>query len=662
MAKKKDERPIYGQVPLPQPTKTTVEVQQRKRELRQPPSLLSPLPKGQRYRMFKVAWGGLNKTNEIDTGQLSDASNIDMGELPYIVPCTLLQQYISGTETWYVDGQGGAKNTFRPYPYTIPRGLFAYENKLFVIYSATSEADKTPGIIAGMYIDVITQNATQATGDIHTGLLETGTDEYIHTVAPFNVYDDTYATIDGNTYRRLIIAPYMRAMNFDFEQEHSADGGNITHWKATPTAGDTGKIYPITTREDETLVRYWEAVRNPLGDGYVWAEISYDTASSTSPMYKRFFQAGEIINAPKPDYITSYGSRLFGVGNGRVMASEFGEYAGWTLDTSEEINEGNAWVSPAQSNTKASTDFTGITAFRNHVVCFKKDFIHEVYNTKNPFRLVDVYSEGTIDQRTIQDVNGSLFFVSETNVLVYTGGNPRIVGRELGIDKFVYAVSGTDDRRYYLFCKDAENNEHLYVYDTLTRAWGERSIDITPNLGCEKVIGFANNNRGLFMLGGDGRIYRISDKEYGEWIDTDDDGVVDTYTGINWWFESDFITRHNLTSSSTAVAMAYSNVNIKHLKSIQLLADVRDAADFKVFVLYDGEQYSQGMTPVYDSNGRTGRLTARIKLRNTAHYGFKLRVQGTGYVKLHEVELYVEDGGTPYLGTGDTAPDGSNWL
>ena len=317
---------------------------------------------------------------------------------------------------------------------------------------------------------------------------------------------------------------------------------------------------------------------------------------------------------PNIKYAAVHLSRLFGVSDGNVYASGFNDYANWNLDTVEEYSENNAWCSSAQSNTKADGDFTGITVYQGHVVCFKRDFMHELYNTKNPFRIQDVYSEGSIDNRSIQDVDGRLIFVSDDNVKVYTGSNPRILSYYLGIDKYKEAVSGTDGRCYYLYCVDGSENKHLFVYDTISEQWSEQTIG-------DAVLSFAHNKNGMYMLTEAG-VYRM------------DTGV---YADL-WEFETDLITS--------------GAVDIKHIKKIQLFADFATGAKMNVYLLYDDEKFSPTRSHlVYSSEEHTlsGRRVIRIKPRQTAHYGIKLHFGGTGYVKLHQLELSIEAGGSLYV-------------
>lgn len=323
---------------------------------------------------------------------------------------------------------------------------------------------------------------------------------------------------------------------------------------------------------------------------------------------------------PNLKYAAVHLSRLFGVDDDRVHVSGFNDYSNWNLDTVTESNESNAWSSAAQANTKANGEFTGLAVYDNHVVCFKRDFMHEIYNSKNPFRLVDIYTDGTIDNRSIQEVDGKLIFVSDDEVKVYTGSNPREIGYYLGIDCFKAAVSGTDGRNYYLYCKDEEYNDYLFVYDSLVGQWSQQSIDFS-------VLNFAHNKNGMYMLADDGIIYKIDTGEYNH----------------EWSFETDMSTALTASSSSS-----YQTVNIKHISKFQMLAYIEGS--MKIYALYDGEEFDADKSHLlYDSGGKTGMIPIRVKPRMTANYGFKLHFEGHGYVRLYEMELRTEAGGEIYV-------------
>jgi hypothetical protein len=316
---------------------------------------------------------------------------------------------------------------------------------------------------------------------------------------------------------------------------------------------------------------------------------------------------------PSLKYATVHLSRVFGVDDSKVYASAYNDYTNWVTDTADEYNEKNAWFTESQSNSKADGKFTGITAFQGHVVCFKKDFMHEIYNTKNPFRIQDIYAEGAIDNRTICDVDGNLFFCSEDGVKIYTGGNPRIISLNLGIDRFYNAVAGTDGRCYYLYCSsDKEINENtvhnLFVYDTFCQCW---SRAYAP----DAIKGIASCNFGLFAMTAGGVLYKL------------DSG---TYTD-SWSIETDLMTGQSC--------------DIKHVDKLQLECEIDAGASLVIFI----KDANGGSEEVWSSEEKYGHVIARVKLRGITSEGFKIKISGSGKVVIRAMELLIKQGGDKYV-------------
>ena len=621
--------------------------------------LQMPLPTGSKYsKMTKISFGGLNKRYTIDSGELSMVNNISTSEYPYLTPSELKKPVIEG--------------------YSNPISLFAFDDFLMVVYRE-NEAIK---------VDYIKEDYK------YTGVIKssgaTPDDDYPRCIIQFNVYDTPTDPLTGQFVKKLLIFPDKMSMFMKIEEAHtnpttwtterfaSASQDVLYHYNGSyftiktenggyvvKANGENGRFAPesmsvqiksyhnATSEVDksgatiypppETANRnyyykntYKHQDTNFGTDIYRWCE--YETAvqdkdgnwvpdGGTAEGWKVCVAPA----MPNLKYATVHLSRVFGVDDDRVYASGYNDYTNWNLDTAGEYNESNSWCSPSQSNTKAGGKFTGITTFDSHVICFKKDFMHEIYNTKNPFRLQDIYAEGCIDNRTIQNVDGKLIFVSEDDVKRYTGSNPRIIGFNLNMPQYTYAVSGTDNRNYYLYCEDADENTYLYVYDTFTELWSEQSISY-------RVLSFAHNKNGMYMLCDNGKIYKLDSNQYKH----------------SWSFETELITSQT--------------VNIKHIKKLQLLVDIPEKineqynfgdddgtpADMRMYILYDDENFDE-MSPskkaqrlVYTSK-KYGKFPIRVKPRKTANYGFKLHFEGTGYAKLYELEIFIEAGGAMYV-------------
>lgn len=651
--------------------------------------LMSAIPEDTKtYGSVKLDFSGMNLRHTMNTGVFSMEKNISTKEAPCLTPSPALQEIRSG--------------------YEMPVSMFAFGDKLAVIYKPEEYIQS----IDELCIDYFTVDEDGFIGDIYTGIIKDGYDDSLEEQTPrnifqFNTYSDVTDSVTGKFQNTLIVLPDRKSMPYKIvsvtthpdtayengditdldcmycyknngtktyfvfdkkENEFIQNGGdgyfilselnvpvdtfyNDGYKKTTDTTYDpaNGKLYYRRT-STERPYRYDEAVDLKKGDlltglyenTYDWRpDSSADKTKYQRNLYNDYvyryengerydYDTGETVeevgwylsvNPAMPDlkYAVVHQSRVFGVNGTHVFASCFNDYAAWQLDTAEDINEANAWSSAAGSNTKAGGNFTGIALYENHVVCFKEDFMHEIYNNKNPFRIQDIYETGTIDHRSIAVAGGMLIFVSRDAVNVYTGGRPRDIGSPLGVDRFIDAVSGSDGRFYYLYCTDDTLKKRFFVYDTTVGQWSERAAD------CD-ILSFTCGKYGMFALFSDGSVQRID----GESCD-----------GVPWAAETDLSTL--LDDSAT--------VSVKHLRKLQMTAFVKSNASFKVWALYDNEGFDERTSHLlYDSNGRSGLFPVRVKPRNTANYALKLRIAGTGYVKIYGLEVYTAAGGELFYG------------
>lgn len=611
--------------------------------------LQMPLPEGGKYsKMTKVTFGGINKRYTMDSGALTQESNISTNDYPYLTPSEL---QISLSDK-----------------YTNPISLFGFDDFLIVVYRQNG----------AIKIDYITED-----NKVYTGILKssgaTNDDDVPRSIVQFNKYDESIDIVNGNYVKKLLIFPdkmsmFMKIVETDTtpsewpEKEQQNARCDVLYYNTKDEvyftkgfdekgniefnqSGGTGYFAPDSmivdlktytndgVEEEDGTINYLPP--DTASHNYYYKNLSSKAQEADTLYGSAIYRwvddevdsenSGWKISIPPtmPDikYATVHLSRLFGVSDDCVYASGFNDYTNWNLDTIDQYNEANSWFSQSQSNTKAGGDFTGITTFDSHVICFKRDFMHEIYNTKNPFRLQDIYAEGTIDNRTIQNVDGKLIFVSEDDVKIYTGSNPRIIGYNLNMPKYTYAVSGTDNRNYYLYCEDNESgNRYLYVYDTYTELWSEQSVT-------DRVIGFAHNKNGMYMLCSDGNLYKMDTNQYMH----------------KWSFETDLITNQT--------------VDIKHIKKLQMLVDIPEQingmgnvaedetnpAYMKVYILYDDEVFDENKSHLVYTSKKRGKFPIRVKPRKTANFGFKLHFEGEGYMKLYELEIFVEAGGDLFV-------------
>ena len=410
-------------------------------------------------------------------------------------------------------------------------------------------------------------------------------------------------------------------------QEQSGDTGDGYEEVTVEDYGDTDGLYERALWPTEKMLEYNGISEPPDRRKYYFDEaqnLFYRYHTERNGLGNRVGWQGETSAPVFPgiEHATVHLSRLFGAGDGRVYASGYNNYADWAYDMDDDYNESAPWCSVTGANTKAGGEFTAITTYQNHVIAFKKDFMHELYNTKNPFTVHDVYACGCVDARTVQEVGGKLIFASTEGIMIYTGSKPRLISYELNIDVFDHACcSGSDGRFYYLFYIDKSTENHLFVYDTWTECWSE---EICENI----ILGFAYSpEHGLYRL---------------EQTDADGHGAV--YKQVNtygeWSCETDNISA--VHGSGNAIS------DIKHIQRLNIVAELAQGSEMRAYILYDGEEYDADTAEtVCDMAERVGRINIRILPRMSVHSSFRIRLEGRGYVRIYGMEIQMKRGGTP---------------
>ena len=475
-----------------------------------------------KYSVIRFGWGGLNKTNTIDSGQITDCEGVVI-DPPYVSPALIPHDFAN---------IAGAIS------------VFGFDDKLFVIYRSSGK----------IKIDCILKDGTRYTGTMGDAL-GTDADFAPRTMVQFNVASNVENIVEATYVRKLLIFP----------------------------------------------------------DAY---SIDLDISSNFTPAY-----LGNTY--PNLKYATVYASRVFGVDENLVYASSYNDYADWDLDTAEEYNEANAWVSMSQSNVKADGEFSAIATYDNHVVLFKKDFMQLVYNNKNPFRIVDVGAWGCDNPYAVAESDGLLYFASSDAVYLYTGGTPKEISKNLDIKNYHGARLGAWRGVLFLYIGNC-----IYTYkDGVWSALGAPTSAVKQ---------FASVDFGIAALCEDNSVVFL------DWIRDGSGEIPDTWeasyglAGDNpWWFETDF--------------MALNKLHVRRIKKISILCDVDEGAEVKFYLLKDGEKFNRSTATINGKTNGTGRVLLRVLTNGSAGYMHRIRLEGKGKVKIYAAELQVSWGGDLYV-------------
>lgn len=202
-----------------------------------------------------------------------------------------------------------------------------------------------------------------------------------------------------------------------------------------------------------------------------------------------------------------------------------------------KFQDPNNWTAAEDSGSVEYFTFNGgnITALRNfnNLKCvWKKNSFAVIYGVSYfDFRLVEVSNTiGCVSFKTVQEVNGRLFWLSGSDVYVFTEGMPSAIGQKIKniLDSINTAqiskcFSGTDGLRYYLGLVTGANTEPdtMVVFDTRYNIWRVYDTAI-PNL---RYSVFFNNQ--WYCGNAAGQTFKMNDSVY------TDDG-----TAIPWSYTS----------------------------------------------------------------------------------------------------------------------------
>ncbi len=284
-------------------------------------------------------------------------------------------------------------------------------------------------------------------------------------------------------------------------------------------AGETETVAVLSDDGDDVRERCivpfnrYTAPLDPLSGTYEKLLLIFPDKKCCSAELDSNINFADISNEPMPDikYATVHLSRVFGVDGDRIYASAFNDCGDFKLDTASDIGASNAWATTSQSDTRASGGFSAVACCDGYAVCFRRDFMQQVYNNKNPFRIVDIGTWGCFDNFSHCTWNSMLVFASESGIWLYSGGYPRLISEKLGIKDFSGTRLAANGDQLYAY---VPSEDRVFTYENTGNSWGEREISGI-------AIMTASGNE-VYALKKDGSVWLVDGGEYGEFcVETD---------------------------------------------------------------------------------------------------------------------------------------------
>lgn len=328
-----------------------------------------------------------------------------------------------------------------------------------------------------------------------------------------------------------------------------------------------------------------------------------------------------ITDMPASHFIALHANRLYVANkkNQTLTFSALRKYDDWKTAEDSGVIE---------IETSDGTGCTGLVSYANHIMYFKKNSMHELYGTGPLNYVMKTLTDdiGCVSNRSIQEVQGRLYFLSQDGIRVYSGGtvpNNTISFPiqeyidQLDPNKFNRCVAGTDQERYFINLQLKYNKNVLCVFDTRFNVWYvEDDIKFTD------FVYFKNNlfglNDGSFIVGDPNNgtaaksIVNMSEDEGNEtfdwhWISkTFQDG---TPSGKKTYYKF-FITAKMDTGSSFDVSISTN---------------------------FSGNTFTKVATIVPKTPANMERILIPVNVANNVDW-IRIKLSGTGYVEFYNIE------------------------
>lgn len=317
-----------------------------------------------------------------------------------------------------------------------------------------------------------------------------------------------------------------------------------------------------------------------------------------------YTEQGELqIARTVPDlaFICENENRLWGCANNTIYACKQGDLFNWNV---ADGLEDDSYTVP----TGSAGAFTGCISYRGYPTFFKEDHIYKVYGSGvSNFEVMGSASLGLAKGSggSLAIAGETLFYLSSSGIMAYTGGIPQPIGAAFGIDKFKNAVGGSDGLKYYISMQNQQGERGLYVYDTQKGLWHqEDQLEVTH---------FARHDSNLYML----------DKQGNIWIGSDHHGMEEgtqSEQPVQWLAEFADYTEED--------------PNKKGVTKIQLRLELEDGADMQVWMQFDSDGVWQKVGSVVGEGAKRSYYLPIIP-RRADHY--RIRLTGTGMCRVHSL-------------------------
>jgi hypothetical protein len=322
-------------------------------------------------------------------------------------------------------------------------------------------------------------------------------------------------------------------------------------------------------------------------------------------------------NAPHSNLYTAYKFRVFGIDDNKrtLRFSALGSVTDWITS----LDAGSIDL------TNVPGDVTAITTFNDHICIWTDRSMWELYgNSPTNYEVTQVSNDiGCATNFSYIECKGILYFMDRNGIYSYSGGMPIKISDK--VDKWVKNLTNytnisagvKGDKIYFSVCYGSSTQNLMLVYDAYKQKWFIEDSNF---------VHMVNISGKLYAISNTGKIYNL---DYGTRTG------YDTYSSggssaITWAFETKAYNDRELDK-----AQALTELWVNHEGTTSATMTIGYTTNVNSTTYTD-------FVATSDFTHSTQPLKEQINIKSTDFENaevYKLKFSGTGYKKIHGVQL-----------------------
>jgi len=367
-------------------------------------------------------------------------------------------------------------------------------------------------------------------------------------------------------------------------------------------------------------------------DMAIWDKTN-DQIVVTALINSTFTNTGITIERKIPDldFICEHDNRIWGCNSEKheVYGSKIGDPTNWYSYLGTKADSYAATVG-------TDGEFTGCAAHGGSVIFFKERYIHKLYGTAPSNYQLDTKPERGIQKGCYDSValiSGVLFYKAVDGVVRYEGSYPTLISQNLGQTPYSEAIGGVWNGVYYVAMKDRNDIQKLFTFNTSNGLWHIEDVPSHIEFMAEyenRLLMFNSLRRTLLAAGDEVKI---------------GSGVYSIDPVPLLWERTFGITGIDVSSSV--------DLNFKYVSQVLIRFYMEMDATFKVQVEYDSLGEWETVCDIKNEYVYSRRDTQSYSMLRSMEIPFipkrcdhmRIKISGSGYVKVFSISKKVEGGG-----------------